>query len=187
MIKLDEGLERIADCTYCTDYVGDVVNWLLNKPKPYRITTAGGAYDVWCIADAYYTDHDTMLDNIISSGWLQIEPEDYVNIPLEGKEPDYTNSYDIMNITYYGWRHGWFGNCMFIPNGDNFEDHGTDFYEVKIPIESGVLLFNMPVDFYGGGEHSCPFEALRQKLIAVGALPEEYRTVGGYFANSENY
>ena len=66
---LNESLEEIASGTYCTDYVGDIVNWLLNKPKPYRIVY-DRYYDVWCIADAMQNTHKDMSIDMFDSDYL---------------------------------------------------------------------------------------------------------------------
>lgn len=52
-----------------TDYVGDVVNLLINKPKPYRLCYL--EYDdVWLIADAMTYLHEEMIEKSVDEGWL---------------------------------------------------------------------------------------------------------------------
>ena len=53
---LDERLEDIGNSTYCTDSAQDIANWIVNKPKPYRVIY-DKTYDVWCIADAAVQTH----------------------------------------------------------------------------------------------------------------------------------
>ena len=36
-VLLDERLEEIASSTYATDSAQDIANWIVNKPKPYRV------------------------------------------------------------------------------------------------------------------------------------------------------
>ena len=71
-IKLDiitENLENISEGCYATDYVGDVVNWILNKPKPYRILY-DSHFDVWVICDALENTHKGMAIDLFDSDYL---------------------------------------------------------------------------------------------------------------------
>jgi hypothetical protein len=52
-----------------TDYVGDVVNLLINKPKPYRLCYLE-MDDVWLIADAMTYLHEEMIDIALQEGWI---------------------------------------------------------------------------------------------------------------------
>lgn len=52
-----------------TDYVGDVVNLLVNKPKPYRLCYLEFD-DVWLIADAMTYLHEEMIEVAANEGWL---------------------------------------------------------------------------------------------------------------------
>ena len=61
--KLDDGGVLL------TDYVGDVVNLLINKPKPYRLCYLE-MDDVWLIADAMTYLHEEMIDIALNEGWI---------------------------------------------------------------------------------------------------------------------
>ena len=69
-VDLTEGLDEVADGTYCTDYVGDVANWILNKPKPYRILY-DKKFDIWCIADAMKNTHKDMSIDMFDDGYVE--------------------------------------------------------------------------------------------------------------------
>ena len=162
---IQEKLEEVSNNVFCTDYVGDITNWLLNKPKAYRMLYDTVA-DVWCIADALVVTHSDMAYEMWRSGYVQ-----------EHMREDF-----IEDIKYYADKHGisssdayasyWFREfkligIFFIPNGkDYFEYEDTGFYDVQIPISTGTLFVKS--NFYLT-ENGC-LKDLYNKLAAVGAL-----------------
>lgn len=62
--KIDDGAVLL------TDYAGDIVNLLVNKPKPYRIVYVPFD-DVYLIADAKEYIHEYITQEALDEGWLQ--------------------------------------------------------------------------------------------------------------------
>lgn len=83
-LKIRESFKRLENDLFITDYVGDIVNLLLNKPKPYRITYI--KYDdLYIIANAETNVHYDMTDKVMELGYLPNAKEfmDQCNIDLD--------------------------------------------------------------------------------------------------------
>jgi hypothetical protein len=69
VIKLiREKIEKHENGIIVTDYVGDIVNLLINKPKPYRIVYLP-EWDVYGIGDAYKFIHGNIQDVLKEFGY----------------------------------------------------------------------------------------------------------------------
>lgn len=76
MIKLyiKESLNQLDTDLFITDYVGDVVNLLNNKPKPYRLIWFPSE-DLYVIGNAYKYVHGNLEDAADKAGYIQLTDE----------------------------------------------------------------------------------------------------------------
>lgn len=172
---LNESLEEIASGTYCTDYVGDIVNWLLNKPKPYRIVY-DRYYDVWCIADAMQNTHKDMSIDMFDSDYLYGVAKDLDgDIQRFREEGNFNDGYTDAEV-YSEWL---FDNrlmkgCFFIPKNMNYRDYEeSGFYSVNIPITTGDIFVTRASEFSPSGI----FKDLYNKLNIRGAIKKSLKQI----------
>lgn len=156
-VKLSEGLKDTGYNVWYTDYVGDIVNWLVNKPICYRIIYYAPA-DIWAICNALNSFHAEMIQVLDDCGIIDIEADGY---------EDYDDAFsDEDNVE----------SLMFTPAGEEDELTGrfsADFgYHVELI--SGTLAFEKPEDIYYG---AC--NELLDKLVQRGAVknPELHESV----------
>lgn len=67
-LHIQEGIKQVDSGMFITDYVGDVVNLFVNKPKPYRIVY-NQVDDVYGVGDAYRYIHGNIEDALIANGY----------------------------------------------------------------------------------------------------------------------
>lgn len=167
-VDLTEGLDEIADGTYCTDYVGDVANWILNKPKPYRVLY-DKKFDIWCIADAMKNTHKDMSIDMFDSGYVEEvgkNVDKYINFARN--DGNFNSGWtDAEVYCDYEFDHGYLVGMFFIPNGDKYSKYEeSGFYSEQTPIESGTIFTRSSDDFTDYGI----FKDLFVKLRRLGAL-----------------
>ena len=87
---INESLEELERDMFVTDFVGDIVNLLVNKPKPYRILW-DYLTDVYVIGDAYTYIHRDLLDAIKDAGYTQTynKNKSCIFIPYTQMESDW--------------------------------------------------------------------------------------------------
>lgn len=142
---LGEGLEEISNSTYCTDSAADVANWIINKPKPYRVLY-DSKFDIWCIADATQNTHKDMSIDIFDSGYVYDNPE---HIDVDA----YIDSLRKENTRYHsGWTdaevysddgfdNGTLVGLFFIPEGLNYSDYEeSGFYPKQTRVTTGTIF-----------------------------------------------
>ena len=69
-LNINESLEQLEPDMFVTDYVGDIVNLLVNKPKQYRILWDYST-DVYVIGNANTYIHRNLLYAIKNAGYTQ--------------------------------------------------------------------------------------------------------------------
>lgn len=178
MKLLNETLEEISPSTYCTDSAEDIVNWLLNKPKPYRILY-DKYLDVWCIADATMNTHKDMSIDMFDSGYLYNNPEhiDIDSYVMEmRKERRFNDGYtDAEVYSDYAFRKLILLGCFFIPDGKEYRDYEeSGFYSVKTKITTGTIFTN------ARGDLEDFFTPLYNKLRIAKAFVKEDVTKDDY-------
>lgn len=82
-ILLSERLNKIGSDIMITDYVGNIVDLLINKPQPYKIIYDAQA-DYWIIAPAFKYIHQVMMDKAWRDGWYTNQ-EDFLSIFCIGR------------------------------------------------------------------------------------------------------
>lgn len=179
-IKLDiitENLENISEGCYATDYVGDVVNWILNKPKPYRILY-DSHFDVWVICDALENTHKGMAIDLFDSDYLYGVTKNLDGyIKFARSDGTYNSGYtDAEVYTDYGFDHYYIKGLFFIPHDKEYSDYeNSRFYDVETPITTGIIFTSRPGEFSTSGI----FKDLYKKLDYAGAikntLPEIFK------------
>lgn len=87
---IQERLEKHDSGIIITDYVGDIVNLLINKPKPYRIVY-DTVYDIYGIGDAYNFIHGDIQDVLKEYGY---EEKTTHTVTLRSKK---VNNYVVKN------------------------------------------------------------------------------------------
>lgn len=166
--SINESLEKISDETYCTDYVGDVASWILNKPKPYRILY-DKHFDIWCIADALENTHEGMSIDIFKSGYLLGLPKSIDRfIKFARSVGRYDSGWTDAEVYYdYGFNSNYLFGLFFIPNGDQYSNYEeTSFYSKPTKISSGTIYTRRSEDFTDRGI----FKDLYMKLGRMGAF-----------------
>lgn len=168
-LRIYETLEEIAPSTYCTDSAKDIANWIVNKPKPYRILY-DRTYDVWCIADAMSQTHKDMSIDMFDTdtkylyGAARHLDDDIARMREEGKFNDgYT---DAEVYSDYQFDHKNLVGMIFIPNNMNYRDYEeSGFYEIQSRIKTGTIFTLFPFNSSG------VFKDLYAKLFYMNALP----------------
>ena len=143
---LYEKLEKITDNCFCTDYVGDVMNLIINKPKPYRIFY-DMKHDVYGICDAYKSIHFTIAADMWNTGWVQ-QFMSQNTIDEISKDTTFGAYYDYMfNI-------GENVNTIFVPNEDikTKQSYKDIRYMNFVQLESGRLYMEDIYDFSSNGD-----------------------------------
>lgn len=166
---INETLEEIAPSTYCTDRAQDIANWIVNKPKPYRILY-DKKYDVWCIADALAQTHKDMSIDMFDTntkylyGVARHLDDDIARMREEGK---FNNGYtDAEVYSDYQFDHGNLVGMIFVPNKMSYRDYeDSGFYENETKIKTGTMFTLYPFNSTG------VFKDLYAKLFYMNALP----------------
>lgn len=166
---INETLEEIAPSTYCTDRAQDIANWIVNKPKPYRILY-DKKYDVWCIADALSQTHKDMSIDMFDTdtkylyGVARHLDDDIAKMREEGKFNDgYT---DAEVYSDYQFEHRNLVGMIFVPNNMSYRDYeDSGFYENETRIKTGTMFTLYPFNSTG------VFKDLYAKLFYMNALP----------------
>lgn len=182
-VILDERLEEISTATYATDSVGDIVNWLLNKPKPYRILY-DKKYDVWVIADAMSNTHKDMSIDLFDSDYLYGVARDLDNDIKQARTDGKFNSGYTDAEVYSDY---WFDNfqlkgLFFIPKNMQYRDYEeSGFYSHEVPITTGSIFVQRPSEF---SEHGI-FKDLYNKLDRLNVLKSSLKSI--YIDCRKNY
>lgn len=74
---INERLQRLGNDMFITDYAGDIVNLLVNKPKAYRFLYDAQA-DLYMICDAWDYIHLEMIEQAFKDGWY-ITQKDFID------------------------------------------------------------------------------------------------------------
>jgi hypothetical protein len=182
-VSLNERLEEISPETYATDSVGDIVNWLLNKPKPYRILY-DKKYDVWVIADAMSNTHKDMSIDLFDSDYLYGVARDLDNDIKQARTDGKFNSGYTDAEVYSDY---WFDNfqlkgLFFIPKNMQYRDYEeSGFYSHEVPITTGSLFVQRPSEL---SEHGI-FKDLYNKLDRLNVLKSSLKSI--YLDCRRNY
>lgn len=159
-------VERLEDIGYgieCTDYVGDVVNILINRPRLYRIVY-DSKNDVYGISDPYYNSHNITIERMFEQGYVQqYIPNEYLDkIKHHPKVP----GGEFMDPIRY--RRTLFDDsalhyCVFIPKDvDTNINRFDSWYECPIRIKSGTLYFHDKNELSNSGCFKDLFRKLSQ-------------------------
>ena len=165
---LTERFEDIAPGTFATDSTQDIANWIVKKPKPYRVIY-DRVFDVWCIADAAIQTHKDMAIDLFDSDYLEgvsnnvdsfirfARNDGSFNFGWTNAEVYCDYQFDNQNIKGF----------IFIPEGYDYKDYeGSAFYEYVEPISTGLLFYRDEDDFSPSGF----LAPLYRKLKIMGAL-----------------
>lgn len=166
---INEKLEEISNGTYATDSVVDISNWLLNKPKPYRIVY-DNKFDIWMIADATKNTHRDMAIDLIDSDTLfaldYIKDSDIDGMRKRCKFNDgWTDAeaYADCGFDYEEFLAGLF----FIPDNYKYSDYEeSGFYKETVKITTGTIFARNNREFTADGH----FKDLYIKLKRLGAI-----------------
>ena len=174
---LTERLEEICRSTYATDSAQDIANWIVNKPKPYRVLY-DRYYDVWVIADANDQTHSDMAIDLFDSGYLYGVAKDLdgdikrIRNDESNSRGDYYNSgwTDAEVYQDYGFDHYQLKGLIFIPYGMEYRDYEeSGFYSYKKNISTGTIFTQRPTEFSSDGI----FKSLYNKLAIMKELQPE--------------
>lgn len=164
--KLCEKFEQFEAGVYFTDYVGDIVNLMLNKPKVYRIVY-DSQFDVYAMCDARKYIHDNLSELLFNSGFVQqfmsdSDIEDVKNCP---KVPVGT---DAQRYRVNGsWIKHTLNYAIFVPYNKNDGKNELDsWYCFYLPIESGNIYVHKEDELSNNGA----FKDLYAKLVTQRAI-----------------
>jgi hypothetical protein len=77
-LRIRERLQKLSGDMFITDYAGDIVKLLVNKPKEYRFLYDKQA-DLYMICGAWDHIHSEMMDRAFRSGWYENQ-KDFIEI-----------------------------------------------------------------------------------------------------------
>ena len=160
MIIIRESLHSVDDGILISDYVGNIVDLLDNKPKPYRILYDAQA-DLWIISDDVVNKmHFDLLQQAWKHGWYNDQIDFLMWLTGGEKDSDYSRMYFRRGISFTkypvgddknllsdkvihddSWITPWLYCFVFIPY-DNQYYHGDDYgdgYDAKVYTNTGVL------------------------------------------------
>lgn len=175
--QIRESLTQIDSGLYCTDYAGDIANWLLNKPKPYRIIY-DSYFDVWCIADANTWTHDKMAKEMFSSGYIEeVANKDKLEKFLSDANEHFSKYVTGVKFSNrelyksYGFSQLYLEGCMFIPNSDNYDNYEeSKFYSYEIRLTTGILFVYDMFMFSPQGHYKDLYNALERRNAILDTL-----------------
>lgn len=159
---INERLQRLGSDMFITDYAGDIVNLLVNKPKAYRFLYDAQA-DLYMICDAWDYIHLEMIEQAFNEGWY-VDQEYFCNAFTGGfNNKTAYNSYFSCGIELTpiddiseaelelisdnvdkdeSYMYPWIYCFGFVPN-DSDEDDGTtlrsDGYENSYKLSFGTV------------------------------------------------
>lgn len=176
MIKLKnltEKLEQLSPYVYATDSAVEVSNWILNKPKPYRISYLENP-DIWIIGDANNVIHSMMHSDVFHTGYIL----DYArNIPQEILDFALSKRVSDKEIEKIAEQ---LGACdgFFVPSDLDFDEYEDRYYYTSAtPITTGEIVTVNRKDFSPIGA----WKDLYNKLDRQGAIVGE-SDIDGFLA-----
>jgi hypothetical protein len=178
---LAERLEEICQSTYATDSAQDIANWIVNKPKPYRVLY-DRYYDVWVIAHANDQTHSDMAIDLFDSGYLygiakDLDGDIYRirNDESNSRGDRYSSGWTDAEVYQdYGFDHYQLKGLIFIPYGMEYRDYEeSGFYSYKKNISTGTIFTQRPTEFSSDGI----FKSLYNKLAIMKELQPEKKEV----------
>ena len=158
-----ERLEKLGSDMFISNYAGDIVNLLVNKPKAYRFLYDAQA-DLYMICDAWDYIHLNMVERAFKEGWYLTQKDfidkfvcdynrrcsdSYFSTALDGFEFDeydyYDSDFSIMSDSVdrddsnvYPWIY-----CFgFVPVGDSDESDDalrSDGYDHSYKLSYGTV------------------------------------------------
>lgn len=95
---LKERLQKLGSDMFITDYAGDIVNLLVNKPKAYRFLYDAQA-DLYMICDAWDYIHLDMVKQAFKEGWYESQ-KDFINEFVCSYNRRYADGYFDMAVNF---------------------------------------------------------------------------------------
>lgn len=147
-IRIKEGLEVLENGITVTDYVGDIVNFLINKPKNYRVVYDSNI-DLWAIIDSTRMTHAMIIEYLAKSGFVDFRKVGIDRIRDEDEDYDGYEDYEVYCDYYYGLKRKVAG-LIFVPNNSTFTDtYAGEMYEYPTEITTGTIYTNTAYDMKG--------------------------------------
>lgn len=160
MIIIDESLHSVDDGILISDYVGNIVDLLDNKPKPYRILYDAQT-DLWIISDDVVNKmHFDLMQQAWKRGWYDNQIDFLMWLTGGEKDSDYARMYFRRGVSFTkypvdddrnllsdkvvhddSWISPWLYCFVFIPYDNQYyrgEDYG-DGYDAKVYTNTGIL------------------------------------------------
>ena len=165
-LHIQESIHQIASNCYISDYVGNILDLINNKPKLYKIIYDAQA-DLWLIGDGNRLIHMDMMDYAWKANWY-IEQEEFLSLFVVGRitnrngreyfqcgtdamfEVEDLVGEDLSIISDRiskddEYIYPWLYCFVFVPNGSQYDDIRTsdsygDGYNDEVELENGTLL-----------------------------------------------
>ena len=170
-LELKERLEVLDNGMIVTDYAGDIVKLLINKPKNYRITYDNNI-DLWTIVDSMKMEHREMAEYVAKSGFVDLSPDKkYHGWSLKEirSEFDYDSDYDDCEA----YADFWFGQryivgCIFVPDNADFNDkYAGMFYSYDLKIPTGTIYSREKGDMTDYGIFRDLYKVLERRDLII--------------------
>ena len=144
-LRIKEGLEILENGITVTDYVGDIVNFLVNRPKNYRVVYDSNI-DLWAIIDSTKMTHAMIVEYLAKSGFVDFRKFNIDEIIEEDEDYEDYEDYEIYCDYYYGLKRLVAG-LIFVPNNSTFTDtYAGEMYEYPTHIKTGTIYTNERYD-----------------------------------------
>ena len=164
---INESIHQIGSSCYISDYVGNILDMIQNRPKLYKRIYDAQA-DLWLIGDGNRLIHMDMMDSAWKLNWY-IDQEDFLSIFITGRvnnrrgreyfqcgtdavfeKEDYLADADASLISdrvpqddecIYPWLYCF----VFVPKGEQYDSMRTsksygDGYNEDVETEYGTFL-----------------------------------------------
>lgn len=180
-----ERIEPVADGVLCTDYVGDIRNVLLNKPKPYRLVF-DKKNDIYIIGDADKYTHAELAELIVTSGYIYDIDKNFENELPEMRDYIDSDDDDSNGEVYqkYMYTVGQMLGLIFIPVNYSYRDYEeTGFYAGETKITTGIIYTKKRDYFTPNGFFSDLYNSLKR----VDAIDDERKSLDIIWNNSRVY
>jgi hypothetical protein len=189
MIKLRiiaENIKELYDGFFVSDYVGNIRDYLIKKPKPYRVVY-DSKNDIYAIADAEKYDHSDMIKNIVKSGYMYEQNPNFES-EMDEMRDHYSYSreyakYDDASMYLKSYLdRGYILGLMIIPNNyDYFKYEKSGFYKAETNITTGTIYTKQRSYFSPTGY----FRDLYNSLNRFGEILNTKKSLDDIYKNCE--
>lgn len=144
-----ERFEEVEPGIFFSDYVGDIVNLMLNKPKVYR-GLYDSRFDCYALADANLIVHDDLVELLWDNGYVRqfMSEEDQNKVHNFSRVINGTDAQKYRLSSYKDMEY-----FIFVPYDENDGEQSLDsYYDENLQITSGNIWVHDTICFSRGGK-----------------------------------